>query len=292
MRITSEQESILDSFTCERLSSNSINKEVIQNFHNVQNCGLVDYLKEIAWNEDIEGHTAFYLIKNSNGEAVFFFSLKCGALFEHLDENSLENNVLMLESLQRALTGNIPKEDMKKAQWIVEKLRTGKPLSTDELLDYIGEKVEYKRYKKETLAQEKTVERNKHIVRVNNTYSGIELVHFCANDNTKDSWKKHNIQHPLGEVVFWKFIFPIIHNIQEIIGCQYAFLFAADLSEEGSLKNYYRVVLHFEEPDGIGVSKPFYDFCCTFMCQEIKKLRIYEQQFFDNFNPDSDEETI
>ena len=77
MKITSEQESILDSFTCERLSSNSINKEVIQNFHNVQNCGLVDYLKEIAWNEDIEGHTAFYLIKNSNGEAVFFFSLKC-----------------------------------------------------------------------------------------------------------------------------------------------------------------------------------------------------------------------
>lgn len=60
-------------------------------------------------------------------------------------------------------------------------------------------------------------------------------------------------------------------QVQKNIGCQYAFLFAADLSEDGSLINYYNVTLHFDQPEHIGANKPYYDFCCRFMCQEIRK---------------------
>ena len=47
----------------------------------------------------------------------------------------------------------------------------------------------------------------------------------------------------MGEVIFWKFIFPKFFEVQRIGGCEYAFLFVADLSEDRTLINYYNVAL-------------------------------------------------
>jgi hypothetical protein len=100
------------------------------------------------------------------------------------------------------------------------------------------------------------------------------------------------MQHPLGEVMFWYYIAPIIYKTQETIGCQYVFLFAADSSIDGTLVNYYDVSLKFQKPEDVGISKPFYDYLCVFMCQEISHLREYRNNFFGNFNPDETEPVV
>ena len=136
---------------------------------------------------------------------------------------------------------------------------------------------------------DKEKEVNKQIIRVNCTYPGIELMHFCTNDNAKDFWHKCSIKRPMGEVLFWKFIVPIVFKVQNQIGCQYIFLFASDTSQDETLINYYNISLKFEQPDNIGTSKPRYDFCCKFMCQEISKLKENHQEYFNNFNPDDED---
>ena len=92
--------------------------------------------------------------------------------------------------------------------------------------------------------------------------------------------------------MFWTYIAPLIYEIQMRIGCQYVFLFAADLSEDGVLINYYDVALKFKKNPKFGTNKPFYDFCCEFMCQEICELRKNREDYFDNFNPDEEDDVI
>ena len=129
---------------------------------------------------------------------------------------------------------------------------------------------------------------NTDIHRVHETYPAIEIVHFCVNDNLREKWKRYHINHPMSEVLFWHFIAPLICKMQEYIGCQYVFLSAADLSENASLINYYNIALKFQLQSNITVSKPLYDFCYTFMCQEIKDLKKHRNNYFEHFNLDTD----
>ncbi len=105
----------------------------------------------------------------------------------------------------------------------------------------------------------------------------------------KSKWNTYNMGHPMGETSFWKFIAPKFFDVQAIVGCEYAFLFAADLLEEGSLVNYYEVSLKFQKRLDVGTNKPFYDFCCDFMCQAVNDMRKNRQLFFENFNIDQDD---
>ena len=132
-------------------------------------------------------------------------------------------------------------------------------------------------------------EENEQIIRVGHTYPGIEIVHFCSNDTMKERWKSFDINHPMGKYCFGNTLRQLYYEIQEHIGCQYAYLFAADASEDGNLINYYNVALKFEQPANLGTNKPGYDLCCVFMCQEVKELRKNRQEYFDNFNPDDDD---
>ncbi len=89
-KITDEQKQILESFSCERLSHEQENKKLIKRFENVKGRSLVSYLKSLAWDEDVECKTAYYLIKSPDNEIALFFSLKCGALFDPLDEDLIK----------------------------------------------------------------------------------------------------------------------------------------------------------------------------------------------------------
>ena len=80
-KITDKQKEIIESFSCERLSDKQENKELIKNFKSEKGRSLVRYLQHLAWDEDTEGKTAYYLIKDPDNEIALFFSLKCGALF-------------------------------------------------------------------------------------------------------------------------------------------------------------------------------------------------------------------
>lgn len=292
MRITERQRNFLGKFTCERLTQTDINKELIKSIENKQGELLVEYLNTFAWNEDMDGEIAYYLVKSPNNEVVMFFSLKCGVLFDPLDEEIIQQRISraqeLLIEIQRIKKGGVDKET---AMQILEQFRTGQEISIEQIQSIVDNGNAAKKVLKQ-INYDKEHEGNKQIIRVGNTYPSIELVHFCANDNFKEKWKLYGIQQPMGKVMFWKYIAPIIFDVQKIVGCQYIFLFAADTSEDGTLINYYNVELKFEQPKDVGTNKPRYDLCCEFMCQNIKKLKLHRNEFFENFNINAEDEII
>lgn len=297
MKITAEQEKILDQFKCERLSSNEENKELIKNFVNIRGSGLVDYLKEDAWEEDSEGITACYLIKAPNGKPCFFFALKCGALFEPLDEEALRKEYREIEKflklLQDSSEKNPDREEILKG---LEQIRIKRNTTLEDVKNLIMGNAQRKkrRHKRllDLLETDKRREGSRPIQRVGSTFPGIELTHFCSDDNEKKIWDTYGFRFTMGEVFFWKYIAPIFIDIQKYVGCQFAFLFAADKTPDGTLTNYYNVSLKFSKLTNVGTNKPVYDFCCEFMSQEVKNLKEQRERFFENFNIDNDDEIV
>lgn len=81
MRITDRQKQLLDSLTCERLSSNEAHLRMVDSFFNGRNGSLEHTLKNEAYAEDEEGNIAFYLVKDADNRILFYFSVKCGMLY-------------------------------------------------------------------------------------------------------------------------------------------------------------------------------------------------------------------
>lgn len=289
MKITDEQEKILDNLICERLSSDTINEELIKNFTSKRGSQLVSYFQKFGSMEDQAGKTAYYIIKTKENEVLMFFSMKCGALFTPLDEDEVEQDfqrlLILIQAIQNA-NGKVPELD--EANEILIKYQVGDRIAPED-----WNKVLRKANKKfdflEQLNDDKAKECNANIERVMSTHSGIELVHFCTNDSVKGKWTTYKLGHTMGETLFWRFIAPKFFAVQNLVGCEYAFLFAADLSEDGSLVNYYDVSLKFKQHLDVGTNKPVYDLCCDFMCQEINSMKKSRELFFENFNIDEDD---
>ena len=292
MRITDAQTGLLERLCCQRLTSDMFHKDLLPGFVNTQNPNLVEGLNASAWEEDLEGSTAYYIVKSPEGVPLFFFSLKCGGLYQHLDENQIRERKKLYEAAKHILSNPKDEEEKKMAVAILEWFRNGGDLSESEIVDSIRLDMRQKRKLLEILEDDKLRDPNKHIIRVANTHSGVELVHFCKNEAAIDVWRKYGIGQPLGKVVYWYFIVPIIQKVREAVGCKYLFLFAADSTEDGTLINYYNVELNLNRPDDIGVSKPIYDFNCVFMCNEIGELLTCREKFFCNFNPERNEDFV
>ena len=60
MQITDRQKQLLDSLTCERLSSNEAHLRMVDSFSNGRNGNLEHTLKNEAYEEDENGNIAFY----------------------------------------------------------------------------------------------------------------------------------------------------------------------------------------------------------------------------------------
>ena len=73
-------------------------------------------------------------------------------------------------------------------------------------------------------------------------------------------------------------------KVREFVGCEYLFLFAADISEYYTLLDYYRNQMGFVDEGERATAKPLYDLSCKFMYQETRTLEIRRNEFFDNFN--------
>lgn len=301
-RITLEQEAILDRFTCQRLTDDPRNETLIEYFRNRRSRALEDKLRYEAWEEDKEGVTAtYYVVKAPSGEIAMYFSLKCGTLCDPSYVQKVLQKYDRSQDLMDVLHG---KEGKEWAHAYIESLRTSNGVLPfrEELrimMDYADVRDE-----KRTIKKEKKSEPNSMILRVDEAFPAIELVHFCVNDSVRAEWKALGLGHPMGEVLFWRFIVPQMLRIQRLVGCEYAYLFAADLSRDGSLIRYYEN-LHFECPKSIGGIKPWYDFLCTFMCKRLlpltdfrrnhlekelreemdpKGLSDYLEEYFENFN--------
>ena len=87
MKITEVQKAMLNSLRCERLSKSYDNLFLVDNFVNTKGEGLVSTLQNEAFAEDEANLTAYYLIKDKDDNILFFFSLKCGLLYDQFPDN-------------------------------------------------------------------------------------------------------------------------------------------------------------------------------------------------------------
>ena len=262
--ITEEQMEILRRFTCERLTARRTNLDDIQDFTSRRGEGLVGSLLTKGWRADSRGLTNYYLIRNPEGEIVMFFSLKCGTLFDpdyaadYLErfKDTLERDDA-LNRWNRALEG-----DPEERRYFDRQRRQMGPQKFDDFLESL------------MIKSDKKQEPNKKIIRVSTSRPAIELVEFCANDATKDSWDDYGFpsHRKMGETLFWWFIVPKMLEVNQLIGCEFVYLFAADSTANGSLTNYYREKLHFNSISHLGTVKPSYDLNCFFMGNRLRSI--------------------
>lgn len=278
MRITKEQEELLDSLECKRLSSSKDNLYLVDDFYNTRNASLVTTLQNEAFEEDDNGDIAYYVVKNSDNKILFFFSLKSGLLYDqHIDEKTVK----FMKKVNAFIEQSMKDPDMTEEQIVafsqfLEKLRSHKGISTEDL-DRISQKPS-------TLIDDLKMELNQNITHVGKTYSAVEMVHFCANNAMDEWWEAQHMPHTLGTIIFWKFIVPIVIQSRDLIGNKYFYLFAADLSMTERLINYYSHQLKFTLDTERATVKPLYDLSCKFMYQETKDIDKQRSLFFENFN--------
>lgn len=292
MRITDTQEAYLNSLVCQRLSRDPENRQLIRNFKCARNKGLAAQLRYYAWEEDESGATTYYIIKDRQGNVLLYFSLQCGSLFEPINRDELMTNIKryreLLELIRTRRSGASRLKHMAQLQQLEREFNM--PLY--QLTYYLQSEVTMKKQKIQGIEDDIAQEMNPHISRVYRTYPAVELVHFVANDNAKGIWRKSGMGHSMGEVLFWRFICPIITGIHDSLGCQYMYLFAADSSPDQNLITYYEVRLNFSQSKELGTSKPMYDFTCPFLCQSIEEMPGYRESYFEHFNPNPEDQLI
>ena len=221
------------------------------------------------------------MVKDRDDNVLFFFSLKCGLLFdEFIEGEKLTRLKELCSTLSEKLNrGNVPEEDMDGLKAILESVRAKKGLKKDEVARILHTTTD---------SQEINSIFDKNIKNVGKTFAGVEIVHFCANDDCREVWDKYNLDQSLGAIVFWHFIVPLIFELRKIVGCEYLFLFAADCDPDEHLVNYYSQKLKFKKADEHSAAMPIYDFTCKFMYQEIAELEEKRMKFYENFNHDED----
>lgn len=275
---------VLNSLVVERLRDNKeVNALLVRSFENKKNPTLVKVItSDYAFDKDREGKAAYYVVKTPAGELLLYFSLKCGELFEKLDMEKMQMALRIRNSVYKIQNKDVfPEEEVKAASgFIHENLEEIKNILPD-IESYLEKKDDFK--------ADINAELNTEMQRVLRTYPAIEVVEFCANENGRAAWRRLGIDRKMGECVFWHCIVPKLKKVQDEVGCQYVYLFAADTSLDGDLANYYKVALHFEQSTTLGANKPQYDFQCFFLCQEMRKLLQHWDDFYEYFNPDEKE---
>lgn len=291
--ISQRQLHVLDSLVCERLSDNPVNLSILDGFvqpHEGERVNVLGYAKENGGKEDKAGALAYYLVKTGYGKGLFFFSLKCGELFVPLTQ-PVESIVasgafdLFVHTLKDALETSVDFGALKEELLdIIQNKRKRMQSAVLEICQKYGTKSDVI----EQLKQEEADEKNKRILRVSTTEPGVHLVHFCKNELAEPAWKNLGLgsDRPMGEVLFWHFIAPIFEKLRTLVGCKFAYLFAADASEDNGLMKYYAQSLGFRPRNDLGTSKPIYDWMCTFMSLDITNISDLRNKYFGIFNSD------
>ncbi len=254
-------------FTCEALTCNIENKILIQNFYaNDKGKNLEKYLKECAWEEDIEGETKVYLVKDKNNQIALYFSIKCGLLCEPYEFSSIED---VEQDFVNMIVDALERKDNKLVQQYLESGYYDET-SAERLYRVAKQKYNVKCENREM--QDAAV-----TYKVSKSFSSIELCHFCKNVNYEYA---DNSEIPIGFALFWEVVVPKILEVANLIGCKYLYLFAADQSEIEDRENrsqklvrYYKNDLRFREVQDLIIIKPQYDEFCFSLIQEIKDLR-------------------
>lgn len=277
MKITESQLELLRSLKCERLSSNTANFSLINDFYNTRNNSLVDTLQGDAYDDDENNRIAYYIVKTVDDKILFFFSLKYGLLYDEFIEGDRLKEIKSFYDtiLRMSLDEAQPVENKKAIASILESVRSKKGIKKEDVARVLHLSVDSDEFSKIF---------GKNLKNVGRTFPGVELVHFCANDAHREEWDEYDLPQNMGTTIFWYFIVPKILEMLKIVGCEYVFLFAADLTPYEELIRYYSDQLKFEKVDEHCVAIPMYDFTCQFMSQKTCELEGKRKQFFEEFN--------
>lgn len=277
MKITESQLELLRSLKCERLSSNTANFSLINDFYNTRNNSLVDTLQGDAYDDDENNRIAYYIVKTVDDKILFFFSLKCGLLYDEFIEGDRLKEIKSFYDtiLRMSLDEAQPVENKKAIASILESVRSKKGIKKEDVARVLHLSVDSDEFSKIF---------GKNLKNVGRTFPGVELVHFCANDAHREEWDEYDLPQNMGTTIFWYFIVPKILEMLKIVGCEYVFLFAADLTPYEELIRYNSDQLKFEKVDEHCVAIPMYDFTCQFMSQKTCELEGKRKQFFEEFN--------
>lgn len=195
MKIRREQMALINSLRCERLSSNEENFRLIGSFYSVRNNNVAEALLNEAYQEDESGIVAYYVVKDADNNVLFFFSLKCGLLFdEFIEGEKLTRLKELCKTVAEKLNGgNVPIEDIDVLKAFLETVRAKKGVKKDEVARILHTTVD---------SQDINTIFDKNIKNVGKTFAGVEIVHFCANDDCRETWDKYGLDQSLGAIVF------------------------------------------------------------------------------------------
>ncbi|MEY8412784.1 hypothetical protein AALB51_16315 [Lachnospiraceae bacterium 62-26] len=101
-----DKRELFKTFYLERLTLNEENIQLISQFKATdEGKNLETYLKDKAWEADLEGESRVYLVKDESDSIALFFSLKCGLLYkkyqyDELDEEKREFVDVLIDAIQ------------------------------------------------------------------------------------------------------------------------------------------------------------------------------------------------
>ena len=291
MQITDEQKALLNSLHCERVKNidtsllGSIEGAIIDKDGNRSR--LVEHFRNAHHiGDDQQDKLASFVVMTPNDDILLFFSIRCGELFENVDERKMIIGHNAFWALQLLYSKQpITKEQRDKALLYIQ-AAMDEGMSIDEFKSYASKKKDY--------IEDFDKEPSKEVSRVFRVYPGAELKFFGANgsDQARNYWKSLNLPRKIGETLFWQFIVDKYLEIRKYTGCQYLYLFAADQHPDGDLVTYYKTQLHIDASIKLSANKPRFDFESQFLYQDVEELEKQKKYFFDHFTPDDAENNV
>lgn len=183
----------------ELLTSNENNKNAIEEFvANDNGKPLEEFLKNKAWEQDLNNEIRVYLVKDRmTGEILFYFALKTGLLFE-----SITTKFGKLTEVEQEIVNTYidiyldPKAEDDPE--VVFDWYEGIQINVAKVWDSIELQLDVKN---EIKIDSESAKDSINTMQVSETFPGLVITHFCKNVNT--SFNKE-FSFPLGFYVFGK----------------------------------------------------------------------------------------
>lgn len=135
MKISQNQIDILKSLKCQRLKDDEKNMYLVEEFSNSINDDIAQTLRNEAFKEVESNSVAYYVVKHPNGQILFFFSLKCGLLFDYFINPELLNQLQKLSEDLKDITNekSLTPKQQQDVNDVLEKIRASKGITKDDL---------------------------------------------------------------------------------------------------------------------------------------------------------------
>lgn len=266
MKITSDQKAILKSFSVTRLKDDSSLIRDVAAFENHKNGNLVEYLVGDAFDDDDKNRCACYVVRDSDGEILCYFSIKCGLLYSEFEElkkfEKFKNHKIKLKELEQ-------RSDDSQVREYIEEIKKKLKAAKDDIEQLLG--------------KFDSMPPNKHVAK---SFPSVELTHFCVNEAYRKKWLTYGFsaRNRIGSTIFLHVIVGIIESIRCLTGCEYLYLFAADATPDRHLVNHYKNMMGLREDMTMSALQPIYDLNCTFLCASIDSLLNTRDDFYNDFN--------